>query len=276
MVRKCLLNFASLGLLLTLTAAPITQASDYDSLDRLIAEADLGYEYQSTAEAIVRPYWQGPPEQGRVELLNAVTNTAHRVFAHDKLAKKLRAELAERLSAGDIKAVLHFYAQSSSKRIRLLEKAAAVPDGRDRLDQHEPALRKRLANDRPLADLLHRLERALRYRERAIQSVHTIQRAVLTGMNTVYGHRTQAEMDAHLAAMLPALELEVEMVSRLGFAMTYGDAHPEDLQAFVEFAESTLGRRYFDAVSVASARVLVSASLEFGRDISMLMRAPKL
>ncbi|HET9650649.1 MAG TPA: DUF2059 domain-containing protein [Usitatibacter sp.] len=203
--------------------------------------------------------------EAEFEKLAAVTEAA---FAPERARKATAAFLARELSAEEVDAMLAWLSSPLGERCIRAEEAVAGAD---------PAALQRDA--RAVVEALSPQRRALL--ERFVAAVHSDEMAVNMMGNmanaVVYGAAAMTPGDdADEAIRLVKKKAEANRPRLIAFfrefmfaqaAWTYRELADEDLERYVTFNESPVGRRLNDAAGRAIDHVVVQAALEIGRSI---------
>jgi arsenate reductase-like glutaredoxin family protein len=226
---------------------------------------------QGAAEARAQDKALGPRamSESDFERLAAITETA---FAPERVRHATASYLAHELSAEEVDELLAWFTSAIGERVTRAEEDAAAAD-RLKAEDEGKALVAALTDAR--AQLLKRLIVAVRADEMAADLMANMANAMLYG----------------IAAMTPGLEPEeairrlkkqadAERPERVEFfrgymlaqaAYTYRGIGDADLERYVAFNETPVGRKYNEASGRAIDHAVVQAALEIGRKVAAEM-----
>jgi hypothetical protein len=192
-------------------------------------------------------------------------------YAPERLRLATRKQLAVALTPDDTKQVLAWLSTKLGTRITQLEETANA----DPVKAQE-----RLAGGSKFVDALPppRKTRIERF-ERAVEAVQTnlnvivdtnigIARGIALAMP---GDAPAIDIDAVVAqieSQRPMLENTLRPQVIASLAMTYQPLSDADLDAYIEFLESPVGRKYVTGSSLALEKALSDAALELGRQMA--------
>ena len=233
----------------------------WEHMAQVLAHTRAGAE-QSRQEARARG-GQGELTDAQYARLILGMNVA---FAPDKLRAAVRSELAKELSAADEDAVLRWLSTELGARITRLEEER---DDAERYKQMEAQLPEFLKTvPKPRLRLAERLAESIGSGESSARLMINITTAVVYGiaMSSPHGDPDaikfiRDKLEADRPKMVEAMHKHAIDV----FAFTYQALSDEELERYVAFAESPVGRRYHEATIKAVDRAMLQGSLELGR-----------
>lgn len=197
-----------------------------------------------------------------VEALRQAFATA---YAADRLRPVVARQLALSLSAEDVDASLEWLSGDLGQRITALEEKASTPEAlRERMEtgaERAKALSpERLAQYTRLAEAIHAGEVGATIMINTASGLARGFNAALPGHGGADADQVRALMETR-RPQLVALMAEQQIMF---FAMSYATVSDDELERYIAFAESPVGRRYQAATVVAVDKAMTDAAVETG------------
>jgi hypothetical protein len=187
-------------------------------------------------------------------------------YSPDRLRPAVARELAVALSAEDVETTLAWLATDVGKRITRLEEDESASAHSQERRERAPEVVAGLAPDR-----------LARY-QRLAQATHASEVAATMLINMSYGlargislampgtpTQDPEAIRAALQAGRPRIVAMMEVQQLAYSADTYESLSNEDLDNYIAFAESPVGRRYHAATMIALDRAMTDGATEAGR-----------
>lgn len=205
--------------------------------------------------------------------LIAAMNSA---YAPDKLRSAMAKELEAQLTAQDEDVVLQWLSSELGRRLTRIEEESGEPAKSALAERDAPAHFATVPQARIAR--FARMVTAIRMGEATASMVINMTTAIGFGMAMA----TPTEDPAALAQsirnrMEPQRDRMVESFNTRAiqsFAYVYREVSDADVESYVVFSESPVGRRYHEASVKAMDNVLARAGIQMGREFQALMREP--
>jgi hypothetical protein len=270
-MRRSLLP--SLLLLLLLAVSPLvaegTAAEEPDLLDALIERSGMAEQLAQFEKLMLEQLHQGLEEEERDdEVDRRIREAVASAYAPGSLENRVRGHLVGGLERAEIERVLEWLDSPLGARITRLEEEAATPESfREQLEVGE-WLVSQLAEER--RERYRDLDEAVEVSELNFAiTVNTIL-AVAEGLALVSPHLDRPQPE-DVRRMVEARREEMTEQMRAStlenFAYTYRELEDAELERYIEFAGSEIGRKYHAAVSEALSQALADA----GRDLGLAL-----
>jgi len=197
-------------------------------------------------------------------------------FAPEKLQKAMSREMESLLSAEDEAEVLKWLSSDLGKRITKIEEESGELEKSMAIERAAPAHFATVPKER--VEKYRRMVKAIRMGEVTASMVINMTTAIGFGMAMGNPSADAAAVaNAMRARMEPQREqmaAEFDARSLQTFAYIYREIGDADLDRYVAFAESPVGKRYHDASTRGMDKVIARASLDVGREFDILKREP--
>jgi hypothetical protein len=259
------------AMLAALTAfAPPALAQAEDTLElagRLFERAGLGVQLQSLPEQFAEGVAQNRGELPD-ELIAALAEAGKKSYAPAALRAEIVPALAKKMPAGDLKQVIAWLEGPLGRRVTLVEESSSsqmTPEAMQEYFEREkenPASAKR-------AKLIADLGTATNAAEIGASLIEAMSLGIAVGMDAAQPAEKRigiATLRERLRAVMPPDKVRANMAASLPgmYGFIYRDISDADLDAYLKFNTSPLGKRYNDAVTEALAEALTHASVRVG------------
>lgn len=194
-----------------------------------------------------------------------VEEAVRSAYSARKLHQRVRSYLEGELTGEEVESVLEWLSSPLGERITRLEEEASTPEGY--LDRQEISdfLVENLPAER--LELFQQLDEAVQVSELGFTiGVNTVVAVaegvalVAPGVESPRSEELRAAMESRREEMTESMR---ESTLR-SFAYTYRDLEVAELDRYLEFAESPIGRKYHAVLSAAYERVLSAAARDLG------------
>jgi hypothetical protein len=204
-------------------------------------------------------------EEAAARLRKAVKSA----YSSEALTETVRAEVANRLAAADIDAVLVFLHSEIGKRITQIEENAGEAAEEAKRDRDAADLLASLPA--PRVALMNRMATATDSAESGARMMILTTVAMAQGVAYATPGSNRAEIEA-LKQQLESRRAELVQQSLddalESMAHTYRSLSDADFEVYVKFAETAAGRRYHDATGQALEVAMGAAALRLGALVS--------
>jgi hypothetical protein len=254
-----------LGLLL-LPVSLATAEAPSDKLETLMKASGLSEQLVQFEQLMLVQLRQGvgePSFSGPVS--DRVEEAVSSAYAADRLQQRVLRHLEGGLSVDEIDRVLEWLGSPLGERITRLEEVASTPEAYREQNEIGDFLVENVGEER--LERYERLEEAVEVSELTYSiSVNTML-AVAQGVALVAPGVESPPVDELRESIESRKEEMIEgfrQASIRSFAYTYRELEVADLDRYIEFAESQIGRKYHSVVSAAYERALSEAGRDFG------------
>jgi hypothetical protein len=242
------------------TAAPATP----EAIDELLHESGLWQQLTGISAQFVQGIEAdlgrlGVPDERASASLRAAFTTA---YSADRLRKNVAKALASELSAEDTATALAWLATDLGKRVTKLEEdasTAAPPDRSAEIAGALPPERRALYTRLARATYTGEVGATI-----ALNVAYGLARGMAGARSGSFGGDTN-QLRAVLEASRPKLVAMIETQAIGSSAVTYATLSDEDIEQYIAFAESPVGRRYHAATSIALDKAMTESAVEAGR-----------
>jgi hypothetical protein len=197
-----------------------------------------------------------------------IVEASRRVFSVSRMSDGIRAQLAKRVRAEDVKVINAFFDTAVGKHIVELDVAATTMN-QDKLVQQAAELAETLPKEKPARyALLERFESAARLTESTVAMLENMSIAAMRATIATAGDKQVFNMDE-------ARKLHVEQSKRMlgslrprmtaTLAAMYAPLHDDELTRYVAMLESPGGRRLSESLSRAFSALFIELGAEMGR-----------
>ncbi len=251
---------------LILVAQPLL-AADKEKLAReLLVQSGL----KDTIESIPADIQSGFSQQGQE--MAALAQVIGKAFDVSEMQRMTEKRLASELKEKDFRYALKWLESSLGKKITGLEvnENGLTEEKLEKL-MKEPL--DKLVTDKRMAQL-RELDAATRYSESAIDLILYMQVAMIMGVSQVNPEMGKLELD-QVVNMLEQKrgEFEAAMMPYLtvSFIHTYKGLSDGELQKYVDFASSTTGKRYHEALLLSFNEAFLAQSRDAGEALGRFL-----
>jgi hypothetical protein len=199
---------------------------------------------------------------------------ADRVFQPDILFRAVAALVDGKFDDAEYDALDAYFSQGVGLRVTEAEKYAQSPENAAEIEEETPGI---------IEDLLANNRERLNQIEQMIETTDVVGSGTAMAMNLGYamisGMASAGELpggftDDQILMMLNArrdqIEAEVFNNAVLSAAFTYRDISNADMEDYLVFLQSDLGRKLYSVLEDAQVGVLTEASRKFGHDLMVL------
>ena len=211
------------------------------------------------------------------KIISALRKGIRTPFVPDTMKETIIEELRKRLSSEDVREVLVWLESPLGTKITKLEEAASTPDTMKELPQFAEKLREAPpAQDR--LRVLERLDAATRATETNVEVIMIGQLSVIVALVATLPEEKRApiaDIRAEVEKTRPQFESMVKTHVLVIFLYTYRSLTVSELDIYVKFAESDVGRRYHNAAVAGLKKVLNNFMMQLGSAIANVLEAHK-
>lgn len=256
------------ALVLTLMfAAGLGQAADKRALAAQVMrisglEQQLGQTARSINDSIKKAEESGKatPEQREI---GAVMLEA---FGTESILATVGKQLADQLSEGELQKVLSWYEGDPGQELIRLENQLADPAKAQDLVEFAKQVEQ---NPIPEArqSLYKKIDKATLTTDTTVDMQLNSRVAMVKAMNkTAKSEKklTDAEINEKIESQRPKAREFMQQINLIKFGYLYKDVSDSDIQAYVKFAESDVGKKYFKARSKALDSAMQEGSRKVG------------
>ena len=201
-----------------------------------------------------------------------VEKEAAKLFNAERMIQDVAGHLERKLDAKTMEEVLVWLDSDAGRKITAMEKSASTPAGVKAAAEFARRPENATVPQNRL-DLVERFVQATKISEAQADVIITMGGAVAAGLNAALPPEkrvTQGDMKREMEAMRPRLEMEIRKACAVSALFIYKDLEDEELQRYVQFAESPGGRRYHVAVFGAIKESMRKSGLEIGKTLPAL------
>lgn len=260
----------SIRLVLTLTlvfAAGLVQAADKRALASEVMrvsglEQQLGQTTRSINDSLKKAEESGKatPEQREI---GAVMLEA---FGTESILASVGKQLADQLNEGELQKVLSWYEGNPGQKLIRLENQLADPEKAKELVEFAKQTEQ---NPIPEArqSLYKKIDKATLTTETTVDMQLNSRVAMVKAMNkTAKSEKklTDAEINEKIESQRPKAMEFMQQINLIKFGYLFKDVSDSDVAAYVKFAESDVGRKYFKARSKALDAAMQEGSRKVG------------
>ncbi len=209
-----------------------------------------------------------PPEQ-----VQAIGNAYDQAFAPSRVRALLISRLDGQISVSDRSRIEAFLDSDLGKRLTEAEIAAASPETYLHVEKNARELMADLGKNSHRLALFKSLDRATGSTELgtsvAIGGILAMNYALLAQTPPAPGKPSFEEVREHVEQNRFQITAQIAEMSLVGAAYTYRDVSEDDLQRYLDFANSPSGQAYFQKVGKAFADVMVDCAGDAGGRLAM-------
>lgn len=260
------------SLLVALTLAVMLGASAAQAADKRALATEvmkvsglteqLGQTTRSINDSLKRAEESGKatPEQREI---GAVMLEA---FGTDTILASVGKNLADQLSDSDLQTVLKWYQGEPGQKLIRLENQLADPEtAKGLVEFAKQAEQTPLPEDKQA--LYKQIDKATLTTDTTVDMQLNSRVAMVKAMNkTAKSEKklTDAEIQEKVEAQRPQAMIFMQQINLIKFAYLYKDVPDEDIKAYLKFAESDVGKKYFKARSKALDKAMQEGSSKVG------------
>ncbi len=260
----------SVRVVLTLTlvfAAGLAQAADKRALASEVMrvsglEQQLGQTTRSINDSLKKAEESGKatPEQREI---GAVMLEA---FGTESILASVGKQLADQLNEGELQKVLSWYEGDPGQKLIRLENQLADPEkAKDLVEFAKQAEQNPIPEARQ--SLYKKIDKATLTTETTVDMQLNSRVAMVKAMNkTAKSEKklTDAEINEKIESQRPKAVEFMQQINLIKFGYLFKDVSDSDVEAYVKFAESDVGRKYFKARSKALDAAMQEGSRKVG------------
>ena len=233
-----------------------------EAMRELYGISHLAAKVASTAELVSQGLAQ---QRGRVAPgnLEAALRSVRRAYDAGALEEAVLASLEARYDARYEPAARAWLQSPRGRRITRLEADSSTPEAANALQEFALALKKTPASPERAA-AARRLDGALKTTEFTVELAVAASIGIAIALDaTLPAERrsNREEMRARIESRREKFRSMFRPMSVVSFLYTYRDLSQEEIDAYLEFAETDAGRWYTDATTGAFLEVMTAASL---------------
>jgi len=212
------------------------------------------------------------------KIQSAVRNSFLRAFVPGKMKKIILDELGRRLSSNEVNASLEWYNSPRGVKIAKLEEVASSQSSIRKF----PAYVSKLRNNPPdpgRVSAVQRLDRVSRATEINVEIAMATAVATFTALNVVIPNGNPSsikEMKSALEKSRPQMERNFRAYIRNYFLYTYRSLSDSDLDSYLKFVESNVGKLFYEAATAGLVRSFVEAIANIEGAIAAEISAQKI
>lgn len=198
--------------------------------------------------------------------LEALRQAFATAYSADRLRPAVARELALSLSAEDVDASLEWLSGDLGQRITALEEKASTAEAqRERMETGTERVKalssERLAQYERLAEAIRAGDVGATIMINAAAGLARGFKAALPGFGGPDADQVRALMETRRPQLVALMKKQQIMF----FAMSYATVSDDEIERYVAFAESPVGRRYQAATVIAVDKAMTDAAVETGR-----------
>lgn len=210
----------------------------------------------------------------RPEIFSALQSETMKAWDPERILRGISDQVEKNLDIKNMEEVLAWLDSDLGKKITAVEKASTTPGIMQAIAEYGNSLKK-TPPEKKRMDLAQRLIEAVNSTKTLVEMKISMTLAVLTAINPSLPKEKQADLNAirkQLKELRPKMEEETrtqEMQEKLYIYRTIKD---EQLQRYVEFAESESGKRYHGVAIAAFLDGMERCSSDFGKIVGELIK----
>ncbi|MCK5860665.1 MAG: DUF2059 domain-containing protein [Abyssibacter sp.] len=261
MIHRTLLLGASL-----LLSVPLCAATTAD-VDTLMDVSGITKQFADLPKTFIAGMKQGmqQDEDSDPAVSAMLMEAAERTVTVERFLNPVRQQLDEGLSKADIKTLIEWHQSPVGERITQAEVQASTPQA----NEHMLALAPQLLQDVALVERADRIDAAVGITDLTMDVQENV---TLIIMQTVAATTEGAEPVDEEAFRLqwevvePQVRANIQQYTRISAAYTYRQLSEGDVDAYVEFLSSPLGRRFTAAGKQGMAEGFQAVTQAWTRD----------
>lgn len=199
---------------------------------------------------------------------------AERIFQPDVLFAAVAARVDDKFDAAEYDALEAYFSQGVGQRVTEAEKYAQLAENAAERQAETPLIiEDLLANNPERLDQIKQMVEAMDLVSSGAAMAMNLGYAMISGMAStgkMPGGLTDDQILMMLNSRRDQIEAEVFNSTVLSAAYTYRDISNADMDDYLEFLQSDLGRKLYSVLEDAQVGVLTEASRKFGHDLMVL------
>ncbi|MCP5071724.1 MAG: hypothetical protein GY947_00305 [Rhodobacteraceae bacterium] len=196
---------------------------------------------------------------------------AEDVFSIDKVFELLVQTNAESFSEADYDELMLYFSDGLGRRVTDLENAAQSVEGQAEMADIGMKLVAKLFDENPeRLRQIKSMNDELDTEENAVAAAMNFGYALMVGMTSAQGkpsEMTDEEILNQLRQQEPALRSRIRESLMLSTAYTYRDLTNEDMDAYIGFLQSPVGRKLYQKVEGSRREIMRRLVLRFGQKV---------
>lgn len=244
-------------------AQPLTPA---ELIDKSSLSVQIEHMPASLKQGLAQSVAQGapiPPEQ-----VQAISNAYDQAFAPSRVRALLTSRLDGQLSVSERSRIEAFLDSDLGKQLTEAEIAAASPETYVHVEKNARELMADLGQNSHRLALFKSLDRATGSTELgtsvAIGGILAMNYALLAQTPPAPGKPSFEEVREHVEQSRFQITAQIAEMSLVGAAYTYRNVSEDDLQRYLDFANSPSGQAYFQKVGKSFGDVMIDCAGDVG------------
>ena len=280
MKRIAMFMFAALICALASTGIAAAQSkASAASIDELMHKSGISVQMDQVESIIQASLVEQQTDNASVQKfdLKTLREAVAKAYAGDVVREEVRRQLAATLSQTDVNEVLTWLSSDLGQRLTKLEEQHMVAAALLMQDEEKmTALIDGLSARRKAT--LGKFVKAIRAGETGVEMTINTTLGLTYGMALAAPHGIIPDfvrIKEELESQKPELVAAYEQYGVVQFALIYQSVSDSDLDKYLAFAESAVGKRYHDATIQAMDVALTRAARELGRQIGKPLKAAR-
>lgn len=208
------------------------------------------------------------------------TQAAREVFVHEEIFDTLVTRMTGQLSDAEVNDILAFLASDVGRTVTKMEIEAQDPSIADGVD---------LAGAQIAADLKQKAPERIAAYQNMLDAIDAVESGVTTALNMNFAvlsgmaasgrmsyQMSEAEILALIAAQEDMIREQVRTSAMENAAFTYRDLTDDDLEAYVGFLASDVGRKLYSVMNSAADDIMAERGRAFGKRMLDLQQTQEL
>jgi hypothetical protein len=199
---------------------------------------------------------------------------ADRIFRPDVLFAAVATRVDDKFDDAEYDALEAYFSQGVGQRVTEAEKYAQLAENAAERQAETPLIiEELLANNPERLDQIKQMVEAMDLVSSGAAMAMNLGYAMISGMAStgkMPGGLTDDQILMMLNSRRDQIEAEVFNSTVLSAAYTYRDISNADMDDYLEFLQSDLGRKLYSVLEDAQVGVLTEASRKFGHDLMVL------
>lgn len=205
------------------------------------------------------------------EVLENMKQAVLSSFRADTILKKIQQHIDKNLSKYDVDAILHWLTSPLGERITVLEVAASTTSAYETME----SMKEELLQDAARVKKIRKLDAALKASETSVDLALNTQIAVASSMAAVLAPNDPSVSDQIVKAAKagrPQMAAAMKEKTLVSLLYTYRTLKDGEIDEYIDFLTSDLGRRYQQVMTDGVNNGVVSASREMGKTFAQTLR----
>ena len=208
------------------------------------------------------------------------SKAATEIFVHEEIFDELVGRMAGRLDDTELDEILGFLASDLGRRVTKMEIEAQDPSVADGVDMAGEQIAAELMESAPdrIAAYQNMLD-AIDAVESGVTTALNMNFAVLSGMvasGRMSYQMSEGEILSLIAAQEDMIREEVRKSAMESAAFTYRDLSDEDLEMYVEFLTSNVGKKLYGVMNTMADEIMSERGRAFGKRMLELQDSQEL